>query len=148
MGCNRSKLAWYAGLLVLVGQTGLAQEVEPRRWSHLPVGANFAGLGYAYADTDILLDPTLQIENASAEIHTTAFSYVRALDVFGKSGRIDLMIPYSTGRWEGLLEGQPASTRRSGFNDPRVRFAVNLLGSPAQRGAEFQIGRASCRERV
>jgi len=131
-------LAWYAGLLVLVGQTGLAQEVEPRRWSHLPVGANFVGLGYAYTDSDILLDPALQIENASAEIHTTAFSYVRALDVFGKSGRIDLMIPYSTGRWEGLLEGQPASTRRSGFNDPRVRFAVNLLGSPAQRGAEFR----------
>jgi hypothetical protein len=47
-------------------------------------------------------------------------------------------VPYSVGRWEGLLEGQPASTRRKGFRAPRFRFAVNLLGSPAQRGAEFR----------
>jgi len=138
VGFNRNNSAWCIGLLVLLGQPVLAQEVEPRRWSHLPVGANFAGVAYAYTDTDISLDPVLQIENASAEIQTAALSYVRALDVFGKSGRIDFLIPYSTGRWEGLLEGQPASTRRSGFNDPRVRFAVNLMGSPAQRGVEFQ----------
>ncbi len=49
-----------------------------------------------------------------------------------------MLVPYSTGRWEGLLEGQPASTRRRGFGDPRLRFAVNLIGSPAQRGAAFQ----------
>ncbi len=71
-------------------------------------------------------------------MHTAVFSYVRALDVFGKSGRIDVLVPYSTGRWQGLLQGRPASTRRRGFADPRFRFAVNLLGSPAQRGAEFQ----------
>jgi hypothetical protein len=119
----------------------MAQELEPRRWSHLPVGANFFGVGYAYTESDILFDPTLQIEDAGGEIHTAAFSYLRALDVFGKSGRIDVMVPYSVGRWAGLLEGQPASTRRSGLNDPRLRFAVNIFGSPAQRGADFsQVG--------
>jgi hypothetical protein len=115
-----------------------AQQLEPRRWAHLPVGANFAGFGYSYNDVEIFVDPAFQLEDVTAEIHTAIFSYVRALDVFGKSGRIDFMLPYSTGRWEGLLEGQQASTRRRGFNDPRIRFAVNLLGSPAQRGAEFR----------
>lgn len=130
--------SFFAASLLLLPVFVAAQETEPRRWSHLPVGANFIGAGYSYTDVDILLDPTLQIEDARGEIHTFVFSYIHALDVFGKSGRIDITVPYSNGRWEGLLEGQPASTRRSGFNDPRVRFAVNLLGSPAQSGAEFR----------
>ncbi len=124
--------------LLISVQLAVAQQLEPRRWTHLPVGVNFAAVGYAYTESDIFFDPALKIENATSEVHTGAFSYLRALDVFGKSGRIDVTIPYSTGRWAGLLEGQPASTRRRGFNDPRMRFAVNLLGSPAQRGAEFR----------
>jgi hypothetical protein len=131
----------YLGIFCLFLSTefAVAQQLEPRRWTHLPVGANFAGVGYAYTESEIFLDPALQIEDATGEIHTGVFSYLRALDVFGKSGRIDVTIPYSIGRWAGLLEGQPASTRRSGFNDPRMRFAVNVLGSPAQRGAEFRL---------
>jgi len=124
--------------LALLAQVAVAQELEPRRWSHLPVGANFAGAGYAYTESEIFFNPTLQLEDVSGEVHTTIFAYTRVLDVFGKSGRIDVAVPYSVGRWQGLLEGQPASTRRKGFRDPRFRFAVNLLGSPAQRGAEFR----------
>ncbi|MCJ7538158.1 MAG: hypothetical protein MUO88_00710 [Desulfobacterales bacterium] len=41
----------------------LAQELEPRRWSHLPTGTNFAGGGYSYTEADIFLDPVLRIEN-------------------------------------------------------------------------------------
>jgi len=123
---------------LLCFQAVMAQEVEPRRWTHLPVGGNFAGVGYAYSNVDIFFNPALQLENVNAEIHTMATSYVRALNVFGKSGRIDVLIPYSVGRWDGLLQGEPASTRRSGFNDPRLRFAVNLIGPPAQRGADFR----------
>ncbi len=124
--------------LLLPLQSAFAQALEPRRWTHLPVGANFAGFAYTYADVDIAFDPALQIEDATADIDTYLFSYVRVLDVFGRSGRIDFLVPYSTGRWEGLLEGQPASTEREGFRDPVIRFAVNLLGSPAERGAKFR----------
>jgi len=124
--------------LLLLAQVAAGQSLEPRRWSHLPVGANFAGVGYIYSEADILFDPALQLEDVSSEVHTALLSYVRVLDVWGKSGRIDIVVPYSVGRWEGLLEGEPASTRRSGFNDPRVRFAVNLIGSPAQNMAEFR----------
>ena len=127
-----------AALLVLPGHLVVAQELEPRRWSHLPIGANFLGFGYVYTDTDIFVNPTLQLENVRSDIHSTAISYVRAVELFSKSARVDVLLPYSVGRWEGLLEGEPASTRRSGFNDPKVRFALNLLGSPAQRGADFR----------
>jgi hypothetical protein len=69
--------------LPLLAGLAVAQELEPRRWSHLPVGANFVGVGYAYTEADILFEPTLKIEDASSEVHTGAFSYLRALDVLG-----------------------------------------------------------------
>lgn len=130
------------GVLILCAMASIfdaafAQQLEPRRWTHLPVGANFAGIGYLYTEKDIFFNPALEIEDAKGEIHTAVFSYLRVLDVFGKSGRIELLLPYSSGRWEGLLQGQPASTRRRGFQDPGLRFAVNLAGSPAQRGEAF-----------
>lgn len=137
MSLRLANLFWVA-LLLLVPLTSYAQTLEPRRWTHLPVGANFFAAGYSHTEMDILFEPALQIEDAGADINTLILGYVRVLDVFGKSGRIDVTLPYSNGRWSGLLEGEAASTRRSGFNDPRIRFAVNLMGSPAQRAAEFR----------
>ncbi len=54
----------------------MAQELEPRRWTHLPVGANFAGIGYAYADGNIFLDPSLLIEGAQAQLHSVGLAYI------------------------------------------------------------------------
>jgi hypothetical protein len=127
-----------AGLSFLLANLSMAQDLEPRRWSHLPVGSNFSAAAYAYTNGNIFLDPSLSIEGAEADVHTLALGYVHAFDFFGKSGRIDLLAPYSSGRWEGTVDDEFVSVRRRGFGDPKVRFAVNLIGSPAQRGAEFQ----------
>ena len=137
----RHRLLVTAALLaamILSSPLASAQEIEPRRWSHVPVGANFAGVGYAYSDVDILFNPTLELEDVAAETHTAVVSYVRGLDILGKTGRVDVLVPYTTGRWQGLVSGEPASVRRQGFNDPKIRFAVNLIGPPAQRGADFR----------
>jgi hypothetical protein len=74
-------------------------------WRRLPVGSSFTGFGYSYTDFDIAFDPSLEIEDATAEVHTLAFNYLHVIDVFGKSGRIDLLVQHSNGRWEGLLQG-------------------------------------------
>ena len=44
-----------------------AQELEPRRWAHLPVDTNFGAIAYAYKEADISFDPVLQIENAKSK---------------------------------------------------------------------------------
>jgi hypothetical protein len=133
----RQSITWLL-LFALLGSTlSYAQELEPRRWSHLPVGANFMGVGGVYTDGSIKDMPSLQLRNVDSEVYTGALSYVRVLDVFGKSGRIDVLLPYSAVRWDGLLRDEPAAARKRGFNDPRIRFAVNVLGSPAQRGKDF-----------
>jgi hypothetical protein len=124
-------------LAILLPALGNAQDLEPRRWSHLPVGVNFAAAAYAYTDGNIFLDPAVLVEDAQAEIHTLGLGYVHSFGLFGRSARIDFGVPFSNGHWAAVADGDPVETRRQGFGDPKLRFALNLVGSPAQTMAEF-----------
>ncbi|MCG6974621.1 MAG: transporter [Desulfobacterales bacterium] len=120
----------------------LAQELEPRRWNHLPIGKNFVGGGYVYTKADIFFDPVLRIKDAEMEMHTWAFRYIRTFELLQKSARIDFTQAYQEGRWSGLLNGAPASITRSGLSDSVLRFAINLYGAPPLEGKEFAAYRA------
>ena len=121
---------------LLSGQT-LAQDLEPRRWSHLPSGLTVVGMGYAYTDSFVYFSPFWKITNTSSEINSFAFSALRTFSMAGKSARISLLLPYISGRWEGNIDGELGSISRNGFGDPRLRLSVNLYGAPALKGADF-----------
>ena len=137
-----SKFNLLALPMLLLPLCAQAQEIEPRRWSHLPIGANFLGGAYAYTNGNIYLEPDLRIDDASFEMHTMAIKYIRSFELFGKSARIDLTQPYQFGQWSGLLNGVPASIDRAGWADSFVRFAINLYGAPPLSGQEFADYRA------
>ena len=129
------------GLLAMATEGG-AQELQPRRWSHLPVNMNFGGAGYAYTNADIGFDPVMLIEDAEMDLHAAAFQYIRTFELFGKSARLDMTQAYADVRWSGLLDGAQTSTSRSGWTDTTLRLAVNLLGAPPLEGKEFAAYRA------
>ena len=118
------------------------QDIEPRRWSHLPNGGNFAGAGYAYTTGDIYFDPALRLENVRFDLQTVAVKYILSFELLGKSARVDLAQPYQFGNWTGLVNGVPTSVDRAGLADTTLRFAVNLIGSPPLAGKEFAAYRA------
>ena len=120
-----------------------AQELVPRRWTHLPMGVNFAGGGYAYTKGDISFDPVLLIEGAEMDLHTFPFRYIRTFEFIGKSARVDVVQAYQDARWSGLLDGVPTIVERSGWSDTGLRFALNALGAPPLSGAEFKEYRAA-----
>ena len=120
-----------------------ALEPEPRKWNHLPLGANFAGVGYVYAEADIFADPALLLEDVEMELHTWAAKYIRTFELFEKSARFDLTQAYQEGKWTGLLNGSPASVSRKGWSDTLLRLAVNLNGAPPLRGKEFAAYRSA-----
>jgi hypothetical protein len=119
-----------------------AMELEPRQWNHLPVGTNFAGIGYAYTKADIFTDPVLLLEDVEMELQTWAGKYIRTFELFEKSARIDLTQGYQKGDWSGLLNGVPASTSRAGWSDTYLRLAVNLYGAPPLKRKEFAAYRS------
>ena len=122
---------------VLMGANTKAQDAEPRSYSNTPVGLNFLIAGYAYSQGKIAFDPNLSIADAQFYTHTEALAYVRSLDVFGKSAKFDVMLPYSSFSAHALVDGQPRAREMSGFGDPRFRFSINLFGAPALSVKEF-----------
>jgi len=123
---------------VLLPATVAAQDMEPRRWSHLPVGTNVAGVSYVYSTGEISIDPELRIENARVEMHTFVAAHSRYFSVEGMTARLDVQLPVALGHWKGLVDGVPQSISREGLADPRIRLSVNFLGGPALEQGEFQ----------
>jgi Putative MetA-pathway of phenol degradation len=122
---------------VLMGANTKAQDAEPRSYSNSPVGLNFLIAGYAYSQGKMAFDPDLSIADAQFHTHTEALAYVRSLDVFGKSAKFDVILPYSSFSAHALVDGQPRAREMSGFGDPRFRFSINLFGAPALSVKEF-----------
>jgi hypothetical protein len=123
--------------LWLSAEPVVAQDLEPRRWSHLPTGINFIGLGLAYTEGEIFVDPVLEIEDAEVDMFITAVSYVHSFGLFGRSARFDVTVPFADGRWDGLLQGEPAGVSRHGLKDPRFRLSVLLYGGDAMDRKTF-----------
>ena len=123
-----------AMLMVAIAQ---AQDAEPRTYTNTPVGLNFLIAGYVYSQGKIAFDPELSIADAQFHTHTEALAYVRSFDVWGKSAKFDVILPYSSFSAHALVDGQPRAREMSGFGDPRFRFSINLFGAPALSVKEF-----------
>lgn len=117
--------------------TSKAQELEPRSLTNVPVGMNFAVIAYGYAQGNILLDPAIPIEDLESNVHSIIGAYARSINFFGLSGKIDVVVPYAAGNWNGKLDGIHSSTARSGIGDMKFRFSFNYLGAAALNKSEF-----------
>ena len=126
-----------AAILILDLGRISAQELEPRALTNIPMGMSFGVAGYAYANGNILFDPGLPIDDASASLHSIVGGYARSINFFGMSGKIDAILPYGIGDWAGVYTGIDTATSRSGFGDIRVRLSFNFLGAPALNAKEF-----------
>src|SRR6478609_7011644 len=74
-------------------QPAAAQELEPRAYSNLPIGLNFLALAYAHSKGGLSTDPALPVEDAHLKIDTGVLAYVRSLDLWGRSGKLDVILP-------------------------------------------------------
>jgi hypothetical protein len=115
-----------------------ALDLEPRRWTPLPLGTNVVGVGYGYTSGDVNFDPVLNVENAKVKADTVFLSHVNSFSLAGKLARFDVLVPWQRAQWDGLLNGQPASVLRTGFADPRFRLSLNLLGVPDSGSADLR----------
>ena len=103
---------------------------------------NFAAAGYVYTEAEISDAPALKLEGVEMELSSWVFGYIRTFELFGKSARVDLRQGYQQGRWEGLLDGEPAATERDGWTDSIGRFSIILYGAPPLTGKAYANYRA------
>jgi hypothetical protein len=119
-----------------------AQELEPRALQNAPVGANLLGVAAGYSHGNLLFEPSLPIEDAQADVASIAVAYFRALDIFGMSGKVGVVVPMATGTWSGTAFGVDTAVTRTGFADPRMTASVNFLGAPALGRSGMRTHRA------
>jgi len=119
-------------LILLINlSTVLAQELEPRAYTNIPVGLNFVVAGYSYAAGGVLFDPSIPLENAKIKTHGALLAYARSVKIGSMSGKVDIIIPYARLSGTADFMGEPASREVSGLADPRVRMSVIFIGGPA-----------------
>jgi len=116
-----------------------AQSLEPRLYNNIPTGLNFLLVGYGYSQGAVLVDPSLPLEDLNARIHLPVVAFLRSFSLWGKSSKIDVVVPYAWFSGSGRFIGDEELTYRevSGFADPSFRFTINLYGAPALSLKEF-----------
>lgn len=117
--------------LTLAGWGVHAQSIEPRAYSNAPIGMNFLIAGYGYAEGGLSVDTSVPLTNANLETHSTVLAYARSLDLWGRSGKFDVVLPYAWLAGDAEYAGQPVTRETSGFGAPRLRLSMNFLGAPA-----------------
>ena len=137
---------WLAVALIALtffAASAAAQELEPRALVNAPVGMNFLVVSTGYLSGNLLLEPSLPIEDGKAKLGTLGLGYLRSIDFFGMAGRVGIVIPSATGEWKANFAGNDTSTTRTGFGDPAFKLYVNFIGSPALTMGEFRDYRQS-----
>ncbi len=121
----------------LIPAAARAQSLEPRAFSPGPVGMNFVVAGASQSSGGISVGADVPVTDAHVTVTGPAFGYARTLDLWGDSGKIDVILP--TGRLSGsaIYQGQPTSREVNGLGDPLVRLSVLLRGASAMTPAQF-----------
>jgi hypothetical protein len=115
-----------------------AQDLEPRAFANTPFSMNFLIGGYAHTQGTVGVDPSVPITDTEVKLNSAFLAYVRTLDLWGKSGKVDVIIPYTWAYGKAKLAGQERERKVYGFSDPRLRFSMLLYGAPALSLQEFR----------
>jgi hypothetical protein len=137
VGSMAGRTVTIALALLFTVSNAVAQELEPGAYQNAPIGVNVIIAGYGYSTGNVLVDAALPVEGAKAQIHGLAIGYLRTIDLFGRAGKFDVVIPLSSAHFEGVVAGEFRTRDPKGLADPRLRLSVNLLGSPALDLPEF-----------
>jgi len=115
-----------------------AQELEPRTYNNTPININLVSIGYAYSSGNVLLDPTLPIEDLDGRLNIALAGYARTFGLLGGNAKFKTFVPYVFGDWKGALDGAAAERDAQGFGDIRLKLEWNFYGAPALNAEEFR----------
>jgi len=123
--------------LLTVATAASAQDIEPRAFSNAPTGVNFLIAGYGFTRGGLSFDPAVPVTDPQLHTSNAVLAYARELDLWGMSGKFDVIAPYTWLSGTAKFEGQPAERTVNGLDDAQFRLSVNFYGAPALTAKEF-----------
>lgn len=137
--CVFSRRHFLVVLFLFISTTIYSQDLEPRVYANVTKNLNVAAIGYVFMDGNVLTDPSLPIKDFTIHSHNLAVNYIRTFGLSNKLARVQVSLPYT------FMDGSLTSTNgnvltgsRMGFADMKIRFGINLLGSPALDKSDFR----------
>ncbi|MGH6911180.1 MAG: transporter [Phenylobacterium sp.] len=118
-----------------------AQSIEPRAYSAAPTGFNFVIAGAAQTTGGLSFDTAVPITDPELKVRSAVFAYARTLDLWGRSGKLDVIVPVNSLRGHAIYRGEPAERNVDGLGDPLARLSVILYGARAMTPAQFRTFR-------
>lgn len=134
----RCGLAALGLMLSAMGMSqAVAQELEPRSYTNLPIGETFMVVGAARSEGDISPANSTVIQDLELTIDTGVVGFAHSFALGQDSGKLDLAVGRTCYEGSAIFQGEFVEGRRCEYVDPRVRVSWNFYGAPAMKLAEF-----------
>ena len=124
-------------LWLLPTAASLAQELEPRSYTNIPIGETFLVLGASRSDGDLSPNPSSPLQDAALTIDTGIVGLAHTFAIGDDSAKVDLAIARSCYEGSAVFRGEFIEGRRCEYADPRIRVGWNFYGAPAMQLKDF-----------
>ncbi len=126
----------------------VCQDLTPRSFWPAPVGTKLFVAGYASANGDVLMDPSVPLYGIDSEINTGFLGYMQTFSLWGRTSNLLLELPYTWGTTKGFIFESPDSKEFSGLSDAGISLTINLMGAPTMSQEDFLSLRANPRPQL
>ena len=75
------------------------------------------------------MDPALPADDVTGDVHLVVARYVRTLSLFNRPSKLKVVLPWSTGHWEGFYEDEFRTRDATGLADARVVVETLFYGA-------------------
>ncbi len=115
-----------------------SQEIEPRSYAVVPKGLHAMALAYTFSSGNVIMAGSSPVQNLDVTNNVFNIGYVQTFTLFDKLARVAVSLPFGYLHGTAKFQGIDTAGSRTGLYDGRIKFGVNLLGSPALAPQDFQ----------
>ena len=115
-----------------------AQELEPRSYAVVPKGLHALALAFTYSTGNIVTEGSSPVQNLDVKNKVFNLGYVQTFSFLNKLARLSVSLPFGFLGGTAKFQGIDTSASRTGFYDGRIKFGINLFGSPVLAPPDFQ----------
>jgi hypothetical protein len=115
-----------------------AQDLEPRSYAVVPAGLHAAAFSYTYSNGNVITDGSSPVQDLKVTNNVLNLGYVQTFSLFNKLARVAASFPYGFLSGTATFRGEDTAGSRTGFYDGRIKFGLNLFGSPVLAPAAFK----------
>ncbi len=135
---KRKAAVCYFIFLILFHFSVRAQDLEARSYAVVPKGLHALAGSFTYSSGNVISGLTSPIQDLDVKTSAFGIAYVQTFSFFNKLARVALSLPGGHLSGTAKAYGVDTSGSRTGFYDGRIKFGVNLLGSPVMAPRDFR----------